>query len=309
MKIRYSIVMILLIICLFSCIDENRDYRQDMRELVIDLSEHAKRSETDFIILPQNGQDLLRQGDKVSTDYLNAIDGIGREDLFYGYTGDNIKTPQADTENMIDYLNLARDYDKKILVVDYCSDTDKMDDSYKKNKDLGYTAVATSRKLNQIPDKINHESSRDIGSVLDVQNFLYLINPERYDSKEAFLEAIKSTNYDLIIIDAYFHERQLTKEDIMSLKLKADGGSRLIISYMSIGEAEDYRYYWQQEWYESSPDWLLDKNPDWKGNYKVKYWQKSYQALLVDYLDKIMEAGFDGVYLDLIDAYEHFEEN
>ncbi|MFQ5795846.1 MAG: endo alpha-1,4 polygalactosaminidase [Candidatus Bipolaricaulia bacterium] len=96
-----------------------------------------------------------------------------------------------------------------------------------------------------------------------------------------------------------------------SLKTKANGGSRLVIAYMSIGEAEDYRYYWQAEWKPNPPSWLAEENPDWPGNYKVRYWDRNWQNVIYEsndsYLKKILDAGFDGVYLDIIDAFEYFE--
>lgn len=80
---------------------------------------------------------------------------------------------------------------------------------------------------------------------------------------------------------------------------------------MSIGEAEDYRYYWQLEWDINPPSWIDKENPDWQGNYKVQYWNESWQNIIFgsdkSYLDKIIETGFDGVYLDIIDAFEYFE--
>jgi cysteinyl-tRNA synthetase len=53
------------------------------------------------------------------------------------------------------------------------------------------------------------------------------------------------------------------------------------------------------------------ENPHWKGNYKVRYWEPSWQELILGkedaYLDKILKTGFDGVYLDIIDAFDYFE--
>ncbi len=86
----------------------------------------------------------------------------------------------------------------------------------------------------------------------------------------------------------------------------------LVIAYMSIGEAEDYRYYWQSDWKPGEPDWLDSVNPDWEGNFKVRYWDPEWQSVVFGgknaYLDRILAAGFDGVYLDIIDAYEFFTE-
>ena len=53
------------------------------------------------------------------------------------------------------------------------------------------------------------------------------------------------------------------------------------------------------------------ENPDWEGNFKVKYWIEDWQKIIYgnedSYLDKILEAHFDGVYLDIIDAFEYYE--
>ena len=44
---------------------------------------------------------------------------------------------------------------------------------------------------------------------------------------------------------------------------------------------------------------------------KVRYWQKEWHDILLGssgaYLDKILAAGFDGSFLDVIDAYEYFQ--
>jgi len=44
------------------------------------------------------------------------------------------------------------------------------------------------------------------------------------------------------------------------------------IAYLSIGEVEDHRFYWNESWYENPPEWLGRENPEWEGNYAVKYW-------------------------------------
>ena len=83
--------------------------------------------------------------------------------------------------------------------------------------------------------------------------------------------------------------------------------NRKIISYISIGEAEDYRFYWDTNWLETSPEWLDESNPAWPGNYKVKYWMIEWQEIIKVYLQKIIDIGFDGIYLDIIDGYEFYE--
>ena len=44
-------------------------------------------------------------------------------------------------------------------------------------------------------------------------------------------------------MDLFRLEKTYTAAEILELKTKHNGGKRLVICYMSIGEAEDYRYY------------------------------------------------------------------
>jgi cysteinyl-tRNA synthetase len=114
-------------------------------------------------------------------------------------------------------------------------------------------------------------------------------------------------------MDLFFTDgTAFSNAEIAQLKNKANGGKRLIISYMSIGEAENYRYYWQTSWNTNKPSWLDGENPNWTGNFKVKYWYPEWQNIIYgndnSYLKKILNASFDGVYLDIIDAFEYYEE-
>jgi len=57
---------------------------------------------------------------------------------------------------------------------------------------------------------------------------------------------------------------------------------------------------------------LEEEDPNWKGNFYVRYWEADWKNIIFgndnSYLKKIIDTGFDGTYLDLIDAFEYFEE-
>ncbi len=254
--------------------------------------------------------------DALATAYLNAIDGHGQEDLFYGYTNDDVATPTADSDYLRLFLDRSNAEGNRILVIDYCSATDKMDDSYAVNAAAGYISFAADhRELDNIPSypsPIFNGNNSVVTTLAEAQNFLYLINPDNFATKASFISAVTATNYDLLVMDLFFHDgSEFSAPEVAQLREKANGGSRLVICYMSIGEAEDYRYYWQNSWNSNKPSWLRDENPDWAGNYKVAYWDASWQEVIygnnTSYLKKILDADFDGVYLDIIDAYEYFE--
>ena len=113
------------------------------------------------------------------------------------------------------------------------------------------------------------------------------------------------------IIDLYIENRLLTKQETAALKRKKDGGRRLVFAYMSVGEAETYRDYWQKDWTEKLPAWLDKPNENWQNNYRVKFWCPEWKHILYGspnaYLDEIMNAGFDGAFLDVIDVYQYFQ--
>jgi cysteinyl-tRNA synthetase len=125
---------------------------------------------------------------------------------------------------------------------------------------------------------------------------------------------IKLSPYDLVVIDYGFDRRNATafpREVVDLMRTKPDGRKRLLFAYFSIGEAENYRYYWQDSWLTNRPDWLEPENPDWPGNYLVQYWSPQWQAILFGspnaYLDRILDAGFDGIYIDGVDKFDQWK--
>ncbi len=127
-----------------------------------------------------------------------------------------------------------------------------------------------------------------------------------YQLQDVDLAAISETDYDLIVMDYSKYGSDATAFSKAEIESLQKNGEKIVLAYLSIGEAEDYRYYWQEAWTPGNPLWLDQENPDWVGNYKVLYWHEEWQSVIFEYLDKILDAGFDGVYLDLIDAYESY---
>ena len=295
----------------------DRDFKQDMRDFVIGISQTAKAVDADFFIIPQNGIELVttngEEDGAPATAYLNAIDANGQEDLLFGYDNDDQATPAETVSYLKSYLDISKNSGNTILVTDYVNTPSKITTSYQNNAASGYISYAApERALNVIPASAPHnENAAVVTSLSQAKNFLYLISPEDYTSKQAFINAVCATNYDALIMDLYLEDATFTAAEIVQLKNKANGGKRVVICYMSIGEAEDYRYYWDASWNNTKPSWIAAENPDWPGNYKVQYWNADWQGIVYknsdSYLNKILAAGFDGVYLDIIDAFEYFE--
>ena len=312
------VVVLLAVACNRENVEPCDDYRQAMRDFVVRISETARTQDADFVVIPQNGIELVTMGDEAHTElaatYLAAIDGHGQEDLFYGYSRDDKPTPSDATEYLLSYLRRSQQTGNRILVTDYCSRSEYVADARSRCDAEGFVSFAApSRELDVIPAGAPaHENAQDVVRLSEAQNFLYLLNNEQFNSKNQFIESVAATNYDVVIMDLFFNDgTAFTAAEVERLKHKANGGKRLVICYMSIGEAEDYRYYWQSSWKRHKPAWLARENPSWPGNYKVCYWCSEWQDIICgagdSYLNRILSAGFDGVYLDIVDAFEYFE--
>lgn len=134
-----------------------------------------------------------------------------------------------------------------------------------------------------------------------------------YQLQNISTQTISDSTYDMVIIDystSGDDSGRFTRDQVTTMK--ANG--KKLVAYISIGEAENYRFFWQNAWdanHDGTPDigaptWLGPANPDWPNSYKVRFWMSDWQAIVYTYLDKIIDSGFDGVYLDIVDAYEYW---
>ncbi len=91
------------------------------------------------------------------------------------------------------------------------------------------------------------------------------------------------------------------------MKVKPDGGRRLVLAYLAVSEANVTRWFWPDAWRRSAPDWLGPANPSWPDAHFVRFWDSQWQDLVFagknSLLNGIIAAGFDGVLLDSVDGY------
>ncbi|MBF0623401.1 MAG: endo alpha-1,4 polygalactosaminidase [Magnetococcales bacterium] len=128
--------------------------------------------------------------------------------------------------------------------------------------------------------------------------------------QEAQPEAVAQAGFPLVVMDYSRDGGDPGRYRPAEIALLVQAGV-MPLAYLSIGEAEDYRAYWQPSWSQprSAPPWLGQTNPDWGGNHKVRYWDPSWRdEVLGPYLDTIVGQGFKGVYLDIIDAFEYWAD-
>jgi cysteinyl-tRNA synthetase len=84
----------------------------------------------------------------------------------------------------------------------------------------------------------------------------------------------------VLIGGLYYQDTQLLVEEVSALKTKKEGGSSVVVAYLSIGETEDYRYCWDPSWDADPPDWIAAENPDRPDSYTARYWHPDWQEII-----------------------------
>ena len=112
-----------------------------MIDFVENISDYVKADQgKDFLVFVQNGDSLLK-----NSTYLDHIDGIGREDLFYD---DDDITDEDDREDSIKNLKKVLKEEKTVLIIDYPTNWINIYDFYKNCVESGFLGYATNRELN-----------------------------------------------------------------------------------------------------------------------------------------------------------------
>lgn len=277
-----------------------------MQEFILAISEYARAQDPDFILIPQNGEEILfndidpEKG--LRTDLIQAIDGYGVEELFFngGYAPDDYRL------GMLRKVNTSL----KVMAADYLnsdSDTTQVFQLADAEQFIAFPRNNANYDYKFVPGTVHHENNNDIQTLAQAQNYLYLISSEDLPDKTAFLSVIQHTNFDVVIIDAFYNDALLTSSEVASLKTKLNGGKRLVIAYMSIGSAEKYRYYWKKSWGLHHPLWLKKKYDGYTDEIWVKFWKDEWKEIIYgnddSYTKKLLNAGFDGAYLDNIEGF------
>ncbi len=152
------------------------------------------------------------------------------------------------------------------------------------------------------------------GGLKAVRHFMYQLQDLDADGA---VEALAASSYDMLVVEPGHNFSEYpydTAALVRALGNKPDDTARVLLAYIDVGQAEDYRAYWQTDWRAPTatrsghPDFLVTVDPDgWSGNYPVAYWDARWQALWLGETGIVAELaayGFDGIYLDWVEAYD-----
>ncbi|WP_147383102.1 MULTISPECIES: endo alpha-1,4 polygalactosaminidase [Fusobacterium] len=302
------IFLLLFFISYFSFSTTNYIYRERMKDFIKEIRDGTNKEK---IIITQNGNELYFKNGKVDNNFFNVTNGTTQESLYYGdVLRFNVPTSKGLKNELLELTVPIRKKGKPVFIINYGKGKKKRE--FLKKEDLKTKFVSEllpSFNADKLYETIEDYNDEDIYSLNEVKNFLCLLNPEKFSSIDGYYQTLKNTNYDLLLIEVSYNNVFFTKEQIEELKIKHNGGKRLVIAYLSIGEAENYRFYWKKKWNKKKPNWIVKENENWEGNCIVKYWSPEWKSIIKEYQKKLDEIGVDGYLLDTVDTYQYFEEN
>ena len=165
--------------------------------------------------------------------------------------------------------------------------------------------------------KQDEEAAPITSTTLNGVKISYFMYQIQYLEEHTTIDLLDNTEYDMLIIEPGFNFQEEPYDVnymINKLKTKPNGDKRLLLAYIDIGQAEDWRTYWKNDWVAPTetqagiPDFLITIDPDgWAGNYPVAYWNTDWQDIWLStggLIEEIANYGFDGVYLDWVEAYD-----
>jgi hypothetical protein len=297
-----------------------------MRDIVTDLATYARGRDPKFIVTTRGGFDLLawsrREFDlaeikrdpqaKIHSDaimqvgmplrqYVQQLNGL----ILNGQFCAPLRVPGDDLDEM-------RGMGLKILSIEHCKTPGAAASALSAAIQAGmvsHTDADQNDKFGVVPNsRPSPENPRNVEVLGNARNMLVMLDNRAYESREEWLAALQATNYDVLITDAFYKGKQsLTKNEVHALKFKEMGARRLVLARISIGYAEDERYYWKREWRIGEPSWIQAFGPDRPGQYTVEFWNPAWKAIIGKYFAGIMDLGFDGVVLDGVEAYRRWE--
>lgn len=300
------------------------DYREEMRSFVQKVAAYARSQRPDFSVIAGNGLELLRKRDDMDVEkthpavaYLRAIDGILQAPLFYGIKDVDLPRKPELLDKLLGLAGRAVAERLPVLVMDFARTPAFIDEILARSetgKFIPFVADAMGMAINHIPRlpaRPIHENSRNVLSVRDVRNFLYLADITAFGREDEFAMALHDTNFDLLVVDIFIHRKPLSRRAVETLKYKKLGARRLVFAHLDITSAETYRYYWKPDWREGSPSWIQAPHPDNPDKYFVQYWNPEWQNTVSgnpnSFIYGLVAQGFDGVVVEGLDNYLFFE--
>ncbi|WP_218932427.1 endo alpha-1,4 polygalactosaminidase [Adhaeretor mobilis] len=115
-------------------------------------------------------------------------------------------------------------------------------------------------------------------------------------------DSLVSAPVDLLVIDLSRDggSEYFTADEVSTIK----STDKIVLAYFEIGAIERYR----PEWSAVPTDLMAGQVEGWPKEQYVKYWDERWWPVVQSRIELALKCGFDGIYLDLITAYEEIPD-
>jgi cysteinyl-tRNA synthetase len=298
--------------------------REEMRKFIQSISSYARRAKPNFIIIVQDGLELLVKRDDVDENrispartYMRSIDGVLAQNLFYDIKTPGKPPPPDRQRGMLNRAQFAKDNGLPVFTLDFGQGKAVIDDVHKQARTRGYIAQVANEAFEDVselpsyPERPFGENPGSIVSLRQVKNYALVTNSQPFGREDEFALAMHDNNFDMLIVEVFHGRRPLSRQAVETLKYKKLGAKRLVLASMNLGAAASYAYYWKPNWREGSPGWInapVRGDPD---RYNVQFWNPAWQQIIYgnpnSFVYGLIAQGFDGVVITGVEAFKFFE--
>lgn len=308
------------------------NYRDALRNNIIMLSRYAKGQKPNFEIIVHDGRELMKKSlweyhqegynnarkqgiNAADPSFLAKLKDMKPEEETVG-TNANSYIKHIDAVVFNNYFCGEKNFPPikrlKLISIDNCPQEEDFDEAIQES--VGSNALMYGFTNHQYAFKdvyhqtIINENARNINNINEAENILFLLDTSLYPDRFAYLQDIRNSNFDIIIISPFYQGKPLTKEEVHSLKFKKNGTQRRVVAALNITETDDNKYYWKTGWKIGSPEWLKRLSFVDPQGIIVEYWHKDWQKILSNYFKGIVDSGFDGAFLTGLENHFYFEK-
>ncbi|MBF0246937.1 MAG: hypothetical protein HQL36_02525 [Alphaproteobacteria bacterium] len=306
-------------------------FRDEMRAFVQNISAYARSLKPGFVVIGRGGLGLVTKPNPEddtqafpARTFMRAIDGVMETGLsrplpvIKGNDGKPKKLPPEVLDahkRQEENIDTAIRFGVPVFDLDYAQKPAEIDKLYFRSAKRGLIPfVAGDEVMGQVPRwpkgayRANPKSLTTAGQA---ENFLYVANSQAFGSGYDYIQALRDSNHDIVVVDVYHGRTPLTPDAINQLKYKKLGSRRLVLAQLDISSAATYHFFWQPHWKPGDPEFIgnpIAEDPD---RHRVRYWKEQWQGIVSgntsSYIYGIIDLGFDGVVLNGLDAWHFYE--
>lgn len=315
--------------------DSIHNYRAEMRDNLLMLIDYARKHNPNFQILSHEGQELLYKSrweyelegyNRVREKKEGAYDPVFLFNKDLGNLEPAPGTPEYRYLNAVNavvlnnyYCGNGKEEDVTInhslghISIEHCADEQELDKAVVRSlldQKAVYLFTDRSQAFQDLSSQpLINDSARNIENAKEAKNVAFLLDDRNYETREALVNAVTQSNFDIIVVNPLFHNREpYSPSDIRRMQFKKNGARRLLIASLNVSETSPRDYFWKHRWQKGNPGWLVRESFVTPDAFITRYWSEEWRRILSRHFKDIVTSGYDGAFFTGIENHRYFEQ-